>query len=152
MTDLIKEHGLAKQAMSTELKRTMGVTRLEAKSERFTAVNNDCVPETASMQADSVDLICTSIPFGNHYEYSASYEDFGNNINNDAFFAQMDHLTPHLLRVLKPGHVAAIHVKDRVLFGNVTGYGMPSLDAFHAETIAHYKKHGFIFFGMITIS
>lgn len=151
MTDLIREHGLSRQAMSTELKRTMGVERVEVTGERFTAVNNDCVPETRAMADNSVDLICTSIPFGNHYEYSASYEDFGHNISNAAFFNQMDHLTPELLRVLRPGRVAAIHVKDRILFGNVTGYGMPSLDAFHADTIIHYRRHGFIFFGMITI-
>lgn len=151
MTDLIREHGLAQQAMSTKLKRTLGVTRQEVKGERFVAVNNDCVLETATMPENSVDLICTSIPFGNHYEYSASYEDFGHNLNNGKFFEQMDCLTPQLLRVLRPGRVAAIHVKDRVLFGNVTGYGMPSLDAFHAETIIHYRKHGFIFFGMVTI-
>jgi len=151
MTDLIKEYGLAQAAMSTELKRTIGVKRIETKGELFTAVNNDCVDETKRMPENSVDLICSSIPFGNHYEYSACYEDFGHNVNNDSFFGQMDFLTPELLRVLKPGRVAAIHTKDRILFGNVTGHGMPSLDAFHAETIMHYKKHGFIFFGMITI-
>jgi hypothetical protein len=42
-------------------------------------------------------------------------------------------------------------VKDRIRFGNVTGYGMPSVDPFHADCIAHYRKHGFIYFGMITI-
>lgn len=151
MTDLIKEYGLAKEAMSTELKRTIGVNRIETKSELFTCVNNDCVDETKRMVENSIDLICSSIPFGNHYEYSACYEDFGHNTGNDSFFKQMDFLTPELLRVLRPGRVAAIHVKDRIMFGNVTGYGMPSLDAFHAETIMHYKKHGFIFFGMITI-
>lgn len=151
MTDLIKEYGLAQAAMSTELKRTIGVKRIETKGELFTAVNNDCVDETKRMPENSVDLICSSIPFGNHYEYSSCYEDFGHNVNNDSFFGQMDYLTPELLRVLSPGRVCAIHVKDRILFGNVTGHGMPSLDAFHAETIMHYKKHGFIFFGMITI-
>jgi hypothetical protein len=63
----------------------------------------------------------------------------------------MDYLTPNLLKVLKPGRVAAVHVKDRVLFGNVTGYGMPSMEPFHAQCIEHYMKHGFIYFGMITI-
>ena len=151
MTDLIRELGLAHQAISTELKRTMGVNRQVARGERFEAVNNDCVLETALMPDNSVDLIVTSIPFGNHYEYSASYEDFGHNVNNAAFFAQMDHLTPQLLRVLRPGRVACIHVKDRIMFGNVTGYGMPTLDAFHAHTILHYMRHGFAFFGQITI-
>jgi hypothetical protein len=38
-----------------------------------------------------------------------------------------------------------------VLFGNVTGYGMPSMEPFHAQCIHHYMKHGFIYFGMITV-
>lgn len=63
----------------------------------------------------------------------------------------MDYLTPELLRVLQPGRVAAIHVKDRVLFGNATGTGMPTIEPFHAQCISHYMKHGFQYFGMITV-
>ena len=103
------------------------------------------------MEDNSVDLIHTSIPFGNHYEYSANYADFGHNENDDRFFEQMDYLTPELLRILKPGRVAAIHVKDRVLFGNATGTGMPTIEPFHADCIKHYMKHGFMYFGMITV-
>ena len=151
MTDIIRQYGLAKEAISTELSRSMGCERQEVQGQFYVSVNNDCVQETQRMPDNSVDLIHTSIPFGNHYEYSPSYNDFGHNTGNDAFFEQMDFLTPNLLRVLKPGRVAAVHVKDRILFGNVTGFGMPSVDPFHALTIAHYMKHGFIFFGMVTI-
>ncbi len=151
MSALIKKYGLSHHEMSNELKRTIGTKRIEEKSELFTAVNNDCVEECKTMEGNSVDLIHTSIPFGNHYEYTASYNDFGHNSNNDTFFSQMDYLVPELLRILKPGRVAAIHVKDRVMFGNVTGYGMPSIDPFHCLTIDNFRKHGFIFFGMITV-
>ena len=103
------------------------------------------------METNSIDLIHTSIPFGNHYEYSANYNDFGHNKNTEKFFEQMDFLTPELLRILKPGRVAAVHVKDRVLFGNATGTGMPTIEPFHALCIEHYIKHGFQYFGMITV-
>jgi hypothetical protein len=96
-------------------------------------------------------MILTSIPFSNHYEYTPSYNDFGHNEDTEKFFEQMDYLSPNLLRVLKPGRVFACHVKDRVLFGNVTGMGMPTMEPFHAQCIAHYMKHGFAYFGMITI-
>jgi hypothetical protein len=33
-------------------------------------------------------MILTSVPFGNHYEYSASYNDFGHNPDNAAFFGR----------------------------------------------------------------
>lgn len=85
------------------------------------------------------------------YHDSANYNDFGHNQNTDKFFRQMDFLTPELLRILKPGRVAAVHVKDRVLFGNATGTGMPTVEPFHAICIAHYMKHGFHYFGMITV-
>lgn len=125
--------------------------RQELCGPHFTAVNNDCVQEMPRLEPDSVDLIHTSIPFGNHYEYSALYNDFGHNTDNDRFFDQMDWLTPELLRVLKPGRIAAIHVKDRIRFGNVTGFGFPTSDTFSDDTSRHFRKHGFKFMGRITV-
>lgn len=151
MRSIIKEYGLAHDYLSASLKRKMGVSRTEIKRELYTAVLNDCVEETARMEENSVDLIHTSIPFSNHYEYSPNYNDFGHNENTSRFFEQMDYLTPNLLKVLKPGRVFACHVKDRVLFGNATGTGMPTIEPFHAICIDHYMKHGFQYFGMITV-
>lgn len=150
MAGIIREYGLGTAAMES-LKRTIGVERVEVTGEHYRAINNDCVEELKTWPDNSVDMILTSIPFGNHYEYSPSYNDFGHNPDDDAFFQQMEYLTPNLLRVLRPGRVAAIHVKDRILFGNATGLGMPSVEPFHADTIAHFRKHGFVFFGMVTI-
>ena len=151
MTEIVREYGLSNIKMENGLKRKMGVDTVEVKGQLYTAVNDDCVEQTRRMADNSIDLIHTSIPFGNHYEYSANYNDFGHNENDERFFEQMDFLTPELLRVLKPGRVAAIHVKDRVLFGNATGTGMPTIEPFHADCISHYMKHGFQYFGMITV-
>ena len=151
MSDLIAANGLSTTGLETKLARTIGLSRVEESGEGWVFANNDCVDECDLIESSSIDLIHTSIPFGNHYEYSASYNDFGHNDDNARFFEQMDHLTPKLLRILKPGRVAAIHVKDRIRFGNVTGYGMPSVDPFHSDCIVHYRKHGFIYFGMVTV-
>ncbi len=151
MAVIIREHGLSSTGLEQGLHRTIGVSRREIRGETFTAVHNDCVEECRTMPEQSVDLIHTSIPFGNHYEYTESYHDFGYNADNEHFFRQMDFLTPELLRILKPGRVAAIHVKDRIRFGNVTGYGMPSVEPFHSDCIMHYRRHGFIYMGMITV-
>jgi hypothetical protein len=96
-------------------------------------------------------MVLTSIPFSNHYEYTPAVEDFGHTDDNDHFWAQMDYLTPELLRVLAPGRIYACHVKDRILFGNVTGAGVPTVSPFHAEAIAHGRRHGFDYLGMITV-
>ena len=151
MSAIIREHGLEQLNMADEMRRAIGIERREAGGDGWSVVNNDCVDETAAMAADCVDLIVTSIPFANHYEYTPSYNDFGHTDDNDHFWRQMDFLTPELYRTLKPGRIAAIHVKDRILFGSVTGYGRPAVSPFHAETIFHLRKHGFVFAGMITV-
>lgn len=151
MTEIIKKYGLANTSLIDKLARTMGVERVEVSGKYYKAVNNDCILETENMPDNSVDLIVTSIPFSNHYEYTATYNDFGHNQNTQRFFEQMDYLTPNLLRILRPGRVFACHVKDRVLFGNATGTGMPTMEPFHAMCIKHYMEHGFMYFGMITV-
>lgn len=151
MSEIIKTHGLSAAAMAGVLQRSIGVDRIEASGNGWRVANNDCVDETRSMDENSIDLVVTSIPFANHYEYSPSYNDFGHTDGNDHFWRQMDHLTPELLRVLKPGRIAAIHVKDRIQFGAVTGAGAPTVSPFHAEAIFHYRSHGFDYMGLITV-
>ena len=151
MTKIIKEYGLNQLAMQETLARSIGVERIEVKSDLFTVANNDCVEEAKLQPDNHVDLIVTSIPFANHYEYSPSYNDFGHTEDNHHFWAQMDYLTPELLRILKPGRIYACHVKDRILFGNVTGAGAPTVSPFHCEAIMHGLKHGFDYMGLITV-
>jgi hypothetical protein len=151
MTEIIKKYGLSHRDMFKELTRSIGVERIQAAGEFFTAVNNDCVIECRGMELESVDLIHTSIPFSNHYEYTPSFNDFGHTEGNKHFWEQMDFLTPELFRILRPGRVYACHVKDRILFGNVTNKGVPTVSPFHAEAIFHNVRHGFDYLGMITV-
>lgn len=151
MSEIIRKYGLSQNAMAEELKRSMGVQRVEVRGQLFTAANNDCVEECRDMADNSVDLIHTSIPFSNHYEYTPSYNDFGHTDGNEHFWGQMDYLTPELLRILRPGRIYACHVKDRILFGNVTGKGVPTVSPFHCEATFHALKHGFDYMGMITV-
>lgn len=153
MATIIRKNGLSTvDSISKKMMRSIGVERVVVEGNRFKYVNNDCILECEQMQKNSVDLIVTSIPFGNHYEYTPSYNDLGHNEDNDRFFEQMDYLTPNMLRILKPGRIAAVHVKDRILFGNATGDGMPTVDPFSDLTVMHYMKHGFRYMGRITIT
>ena len=63
----------------------------------------------------------------------------------------MDFLIPSLLRVLKPGRVAAIHVKDRIQPGGINGFGFQTVEPFSDECIAAFRKHGFAFLARKTI-
>ena len=152
MRDIVREFGLSHEALKGDLKRRIGIERMEVQQARFTAVNNDCVDEMYYLADNSVGLIHTSIPFGNHYEYTTNYEDFGHNPSDEQFFVQMDFLIPELLRVLQPGRIAAIHVKDRILYGHQTKSGFMKVDAFSDKTRHAFEKHGFMFEGRITIT
>ena len=151
MAGIIREYGLAREALTRALTRSIGVERVEARGKRWLAVNNDSVLETRVMTDASVHLILTSIPFATQYEYTPSYNDFGHTDDNTHFWAQMDYLTPELLRVLQPGRVCAIHIKDRIIPGGLSGLGFQTVAPFHAEAIDHFRCHGFAFLGMKTI-
>lgn len=151
MSAIIREHGLATGAIEQELARTIGCKREEVSGRNFRAIHNDCVVECSALDSNSVDLILTSIPFSTQYEYTPSYNDFGHTDDNQHFWRQMDFLTPNLFRALKPGRVAAIHVKDRITPGGVSGFGFQTVEPFSDECVAHFRKHGFAFLARKTI-
>lgn len=151
MAQLVRDFGLDHLSMQDTLARTIGVERRVVTGRRFEVAHNDCVLEAMEQPDNSVGLIVTSIPFANHYEYTPTYNDFGHTEDNEHFWRQMDFLTPQLYRILKPGRIAAIHVKDRVVFGSL-GLGRPSMDYFHEEAALHLRKHGFHKLGIATIT
>ena len=153
MSDILREFGLDAAAVSAELARAMGVERAAWSGQDWEIVLNDSVVEWRDhVDAESMGLIVTSIPFGGKYEYSPNYADFGHVDDNGQFWWQMDYLTPSLHRALMPGRILAVHVKDFPLYGSVTGAGVYTFDTMHAEAIAHYTGHGFDYFGMITVT
>lgn len=143
MSDIIRQYGLNNASMAAALQRAIGVEREEASGTGWRMVHNDCVAETAAMADNSVDLMITSIPFSTQYEYSANYNDFGHNLDDQRFWDQMDFLIPELLRVLKPGRVAAVHVKDRIVPGGINGLGFQTISAFSDDTRRRFEAHGF---------
>lgn len=153
MREIVRKYGLNRSNLShATRRRSIGVIREQVDGQRFTAIHNDCVVETISMADNSVDLLCTSIPFGNHFQYTDKKNDFGYNDNDDKFWIQMDFLIPELLRVLRPGRVAAIHVKDRILYGHQTRHGFMDVSPFSDECVMAFRKHGWIYGGRRTIS
>ena len=151
MVDIVKEYGLTEIALHKELVRSMGVKRIESKGADYRVIHNDCVDETRRMKGASVQLIVTSIPFSTQYEYSPNYADFGHTDDDPHFWKQMGFLIPDLLRVLEPGRVAAIHVKDRIIPGGINGFGFQTLSTLHCDCIREFQRHGFAYLGMKTI-
>lgn len=151
MIDIVKKYGLSQAAMAQVLTRKMGVDRVELKGEKFTWVNNDNVDELPRIATNSVGLICSSIPFEMQYEYSPNYADYGHCESSAEFWQQMDYSTPEAFRVLMPGRICAIHVKDRIVPGGINGLGFQTVNPVHLTCIQHFTKHGFAYMGMKTI-
>jgi len=155
MIELVKENGLNNNIIKSQMERQIFANGRKLVYDNVTLYNNDTVivhADKKEMPDNSVDMILTSIPFGDHYEYSDNYNDFGHNHGNDNFFKQMDYLTPNLLRVLKPGRIAAIHVKDRIRYSYQNGTSFTTISDFSGQTVQHFLKHGFYLMGKITVT
>jgi DNA modification methylase len=152
MAKIIQEFGLNQAKASAEMRRSIGVTRQEQKGDLYTTVHNDNVAEVAKLADNSVDLIVTSWPFSDHYEYTESYNDFGHNDGDKGFFEQMEFLTPELIRTLGPGRMYCVHAKDRIVYGSVSGDGMYTVNPFSDKCVAHCIKHGLRYCGRITVA
>lgn len=152
MINIVREYGLNSDKIKADMKRQIFMKRRSAKISNATVYNEDTTIIHQEMESNSNGMILTSIPFGDHYEYSDNYNDFGHNHGNVNFFKQMDYLTPELYRTLKPGRIAAIHVKDRIRYSYQNGTSFTTISDFSGQTVAHFEKHGFFLVGKITIT
>ncbi len=155
MIALVREYGLNTDLIKSQMERQLFEQGDKVQIGDATLYNNDntvILADKNEIADNSVGLIVTSIPFGDHYEYSDYYNDYGHNNGNPEFFKQMDFLTPNLLRVLKPGHICAVHVKDRIRYSYQNGTTFTTIDDFSGQTVAHYVKHGFHLMGKITVT
>jgi len=140
MINLVREYGLNSDKIKSDMKRQVFNNRREAEIMGCKVYNEDTVKIHQEMPDNYTDMILTSIPFGDHYEYSDNYNDFGHNYGNEGFFKQMDYLVPELLRTLKPGKIAAIHVKDRIRYSYQNGTSFTTIDDFSSDTVRCFTK------------
>lgn len=147
LTDIVKKFGLNHKKMIDERRRTFKVARQEFKGANYTLVNTDAVLEWFNVPDNSIDLGNSSFPFGNHYEYTNFYNDFGHNTNNNQFKKQLDFLLPELFRTIKPGRIFAVHLKNRIHYGSVTGLGFSIFHRFTHMVCDAMEEHGFYTMG-----
>lgn len=155
MISLVREYGLNSNLIKSQMERQTFAGGAKRIIGNATLYNNDTVivhQDKKEMPDNSIDFYITSIPFGDHYEYSDNYNDFGHNYGNDKFFEQMDFLIPNMLRCLKPGRVAAIHVKDRIRYSYQNGTSFTTISDFSGQTVTAFEKHGFYLIGKITVT
>jgi DNA modification methylase len=117
--------------------------------------NEDCVTGMARRLApESVDLCVSSIPFGALFMYSGKTEDIGNNqdgtdLRAGQFGLHLRFFIAQLLRVLRPGCNACIHIQQLLRYKNQHGY-MGRRD-FRGAVIEMFASGGFEWTGEFVI-
>ncbi|MEN5308778.1 DNA methyltransferase [Chryseobacterium cucumeris] len=143
MISLVREYGLNSELIKSQMERQIFKNGRKLTIGDATLYNNDTVivhSDPEEIPDNSIGMHLTSIPFGDHYEYSDNYNDFGHNDGNEDFFKQMEFLTPELYRTLKPGRIAAIHVKDRPRYSHQTDVQFFTIEPFSDATVRHFTK------------
>lgn len=152
MINMVREYGLNNDKIKSDMKRQIFNKRRMAVVGNATVYNDDTVIVHQEMPDNTVGMHLSSWPFGDHYEYSDNYNDFGHNHGNKEFFRQCHYLTPHLYRTLMPGRIMAVHVKDRIRYSYQNGTSFTTIDDFSGDCVRHCKRHGFHLVGKITIT
>lgn len=101
------------------------------------------------MVAETADFSLHSPPFASLYTYSPSVRDVGNCLTLDEFTTHYGFIIADLLRLTKPGRLAAVHVAQVPTQKARDGY--IGLVDFRGAVIAAYIAAGWIFHGEITV-
>ncbi|MCA1572728.1 MAG: site-specific DNA-methyltransferase [Chloroflexi bacterium] len=101
------------------------------------------------LDAASVDFSIHSPPFASLYTYSPSVRDIGNCATIEEFIDHYRFVVDQLLRLTKPGRLAAVHVAQVPTQKARDGY--IGLVDFRGAVISAYIDAGWIFHGEITV-
>lgn len=113
--------------------------------------NSDCVKFAQTLPDNSIDFSVYSPPFSSLYVYSESVADMGNVATDAEFIEQYRFLVREKFRVLRPGRLTAIHVKDLVYYQNSSEDGSSGLRPFSDQCTQLHLEEGFAFHCRITI-
>ncbi len=101
-------------------------------------------------EAESVHFSVHSPPFASLYVYSPSPRDIGNCRDLPEFIQHYRFLVDEMLRLTKPGRLAAVHVSQ--VPTQKARDGFIGLVDFRGAVITSYIESGWIFHGEVTIS
>jgi DNA modification methylase len=121
----------------------------EESGELWRLMLGDSCERLAGLDDDSVDLSVFSPPFASLYTYSPSDRDLGNSSSMDQFTEHYGFIVTELMRVVKPGRIAAVHCAQ--IPTQKWRDGSIGLVDFRSHIIKAHVDAGFIFHGEITV-
>jgi len=115
----------------------------------WTLFNGDSCEIIKSIPDNSIDFSIFSPPFSSIFVYSDSERDMGNCATDAEFFEHFRFIVTELLRIMRPGRVAAIHCSDLPMFKYKDG--AVGLKDFPGEIIRTFVDCGWIYHSRVTI-
>lgn len=117
----------------------------------WTMFLGDSIETMSNIKSDSVGFSVFSPPFPGMYVYNNSARDIGNSEQIDQMIEHFRFLVDkdHLLRVLMPGRVVAIHLMQLTAMKNRDGY--IGVKDYRGRTIQMMEEEGWIYHGEVTI-
>lgn len=122
-----------------------------ASGDDWTIWQGDCVEVLAQLPDNSVDFAVFSPPFANLYVYSESERDMGNVEDDAAFQRSYAFVCRELLRVIKPGRLCSIHVKDLTFYSNASDKGDRGLQDFTGSCTRTHIDAGWTYHSKVTV-
>jgi DNA modification methylase len=101
------------------------------------------------IESDHIDMSVFSPPFESLYTYTPTERDLGNSKNRDEFIGHFKFIVTELLRITKPGRVAAVHVAD--IPAMLVRDGYIGLKDFSGDVIRLFIECGWTFDSRIPI-
>jgi len=121
----------------------------DARGEGWHLMLGDSCERLAELEDRSVDLTVFSPPFASLFTYSPTPRDLGNSNTREEFIEHFAFVIDHLLRVLRPGRLACVHVQQ--LSTTKATHGVIGLTDFRGQVIAAFQRAGFVFHGEVTV-
>ncbi len=121
----------------------------EKAGESWRMMLGDSCERLDELEENSIDLAIYSPPFASLYTYSPSLRDLGNSKGRTEFLEHYGYVSRGVLRVLKPGRIAVVHVQQ--LTQTKVSHGVNQLTDFRGEIIRQHQADGWLFHGEVTI-
>jgi DNA modification methylase len=123
----------------------------QAQGKNWALYNSDCVLFAQNIPDNSIDFAVYSPPYSSLYVYSESIADMGNVDSDEEFIEQYRYMVREKYRILRPGRVSAVHVKDLVYYQNSSADGSSGLRPFSDMVTRLHLEEGFTFHCRVTI-
>lgn len=121
----------------------------DAHGDQWRLMLGDSCERLDELDESSADLAVYSPPFASLFTYSPTLRDLGNSHSRDEFLAHYGYVSRGVLRTLKPGRLAVVHVQQ--LSTTKSTHGVIGLTDFRGDVIRQHQADGWIFHGEVTI-